>query len=408
MRLAYHLLWLVPLAALPLVARPAPATDGDAVVRRARERLAVIVAIAAWLAFNRPHDWIHLLVLYPPALLVLSLIVARFRQGTLRVPALAAVTVALVAGTAASVIVVRELRRQVSSPVVSTRGTVYATPPQAASLQELVDALAAAAPPDVPIASFPYHPVVTFIAARAPLTRYYSVWPGEPDDGRTETVRRDLDARPDGLVVYNQSQVPYFQRMSEYTPELFDYLADNYRIAQVVGGQQFGFEFLLLRREPLPSGHALASDLGRLRIVLEPPSAVSLEATAEERASLVGHAVWPFERVLRVGAEPGTVTVRIPVTPGAATHVLTSYGVNPEMWYRPPRFRPRFTIAVAAAGQEHAGRGRHARSLHATRRSPLDGRRRRPDALGRHRGRARPARHEPARQPRVRRSHGLR
>jgi hypothetical protein len=355
MRLAYHLPWLAPLAAFPLVARPAPANDRDGAVRRGRERLVVIVAIAAWLAFNRPHDWIHLLVLYPPALLVLSLLVARLAHGRMRVPVYALVTLVLVVATAASAIAVRALRRDVASPVVSTRGTVYATAPQAASLQELVDALAAAAPPDVPLASFPYHPVVNFIAARPPLTRYYSVWPGEPDDGRTETVRRDLDARPDGLVVYNQSQVPYFQRMSGYTPELFGYLADNYRIAEVLGGQQFGFEFLLLRREPPPAGRALASDLGRARIVVEPADGTPRDATPAERTRLVGHVVWPFQRVLRVGAEPGTtVAVRLPVTPDPTTHVLTSYGVDPEMWYRPPFVVARFAIAVAAAGEEHA------------------------------------------------------
>jgi hypothetical protein len=216
-----------------------------------------------------------------------------------------------------------------------------------------VDGLAAAAPPEVPLAALPYHPVVNFLSARPPLTRYYSVWPAEPDEGRTDTVRRDLEARPDGLVVYGQSQVPYFPRMPEYAPELFGYLVDNYRIARVLGGQQFGFEFLLLRRAPPPAGRSLANDLDRARVVVEPPSGVPRDATAAERERLVGHAVWPFERVVRVGAEAGAVALRVPVRAGPTTHVLTSYGVNPDMWYRPPRFQPRFTIAVAADGDEH-------------------------------------------------------
>jgi hypothetical protein len=354
LRLAYHGVWLVPLVALPLVVRTAPAADRDAVVRRARERLVVVVAIAAWLAFNRPHDWIHLLVLYPPALLVVSLVTGRAARGWARPIVQAAVALVLVVVVAISVRVVRDARRMMASPVVSTRGTVYATAPQAASLQSLVDGLAVAAPPDVPLASLPYHPLLNFIAARPPLTRYYSVWPAEPDDGRTATVEHDLDARPNGLVVYNQSQVPYFPRLPEYAPDLFAYLADNYRIAQVLGGQAFGYEFLLLRREPPPFGRALLGDGGAsAHVVLEPDDGAPRDATPQERARLVGPTVWPFERVLRVGTVPGTtVAVRIPLTPGPTTRVFTSYGVNPETWTRLPPFRPRFRIAVVADGAE--------------------------------------------------------
>jgi hypothetical protein len=223
-------------------------------------------------------------------------------------------------------------------------------------LQSLVDGLAAAAPPDVPLLSLPYHPLINFIAARPPLTHRYVVWPADPDDGRTAAIERALDARPDGLVVFNQSQVPYFPRMQDYSPALFGYLADNYRIAQMLGGQAFGYEFLLLRREPPPFGRALLGEgLAPARVVLEPDDGPARDATAAERARLVGVAVWPFERVLRVGTEPATtVAVRIPITPGPTTRVFTSYGVNPEAWSRLPPFRPRFRVAVADAGVETA------------------------------------------------------
>jgi 4-amino-4-deoxy-L-arabinose transferase-like glycosyltransferase len=349
-RLAYHLPWLVVvLGAAVLVRRPRP-DDRAAVVRRARERLVLLLALGCWLAFNRPHDWIHLFVLYPPTLLVASLLVARPRGvagGAMRV----AVVLGLAALTVASARVARDFARVTATPVTSPRGVIYARPPQAASLQALVDALAVAAPPDVPLASMPYHPLVNFISARAPLTPYYSIWPGEPDVGRTATVQRALDARPEGLVVYNQSQVPHFEKMWQYTPALFAYLADHYRIAQVVGGQPFGYEFLVLRREPPPFGRPL--DLARAGVRLVGSDGAARDATPAERGRLVGEAAWPFQRVLRVDADAGATTeVRLPVAATPTARVFTSYGVNPDMWSRLPRHRPRFAIAVATDGGE--------------------------------------------------------
>lgn len=351
MRLAYHLLWLIPLAAVPFVVRGA-APDREAVIRRARERLVVVLAGGAWLAFNRPHDWIHLLVLYAPALLVTSLLASRLATGWGRWPVRVVVTLGLALATALSVRVALETRAALGTPVTSPRGVVYATPAQAASLQELVDGVATAAPPDVPLASMPYHPLVNFITARAPLTPYYSIWPGEPDTGRTETVERHLDARPDGLVVYNQSQVPYFARMGTYTPALFAYLADHYRIGLQLGGQPLGYEFLLLRREPPPFGRSLAADAvahGTLTVTAADGTTRTIDGG--ERARWLGLGVWPFERVVRLATEPGaTTTLRVPLAPDAATRLHTSYGVNPDTWTVLPRFRPRFAIAVAAGG----------------------------------------------------------
>jgi hypothetical protein len=263
------------------------------------------------------------------------------------------IVVGLVGASIVSGRVAFDLRRLLAFPVRSTRGTIYATAPQAASLQSLVDGVAQAAPPDVPLASMPYHPLVNFITARRPLTPYYSIWPGEPDMDRTETVERHLDAQPAGLIVYNQSQVPYFARMPEYAPALFAYLADHYRIDRVLGGQAFGFEFLLLRRTTPPLGRALLDrELDRARVVIESADG-AVDATPAERVRLVGRSVWPFRRVLRVGAvADATVAVRVPIVPAAGTHVVTSYGVDPDAWSRIPPFQPRFDVAVAAAGTE--------------------------------------------------------
>jgi 4-amino-4-deoxy-L-arabinose transferase-like glycosyltransferase len=352
MRLAYHLPWLVLIAASPIMLRDKPHDR----VRRARERLVVIVAAACWLAFSRPHDWVHLLVLYPPVLLLLSLFCGRLMAfgPVWRRIGVVVVTLVLAGATIVSATLAMALRRTMSAPVRGPRGTIYATPPQAASLQDLVDGLANAAPPGVPVSGFPYHPIVNFMTARPPLTRYYPIWPGEPDHGRTETVEREFDARPDGLVVYSQSQVPMFQRMPEYAPDLSGYLADHYALERSLGGQPLGFEFLLFRRKPPAVGRPLTADeLARARVDVEPAAGVARPASPDERARLVGTTIWPFLRVLRVTTEPGaTVAVRVPLVPGPTTRVHTSYGVNPDHWSHLPRAALRFAVAVAADGRE--------------------------------------------------------
>jgi hypothetical protein len=250
MRLAYHLPWLVLIAASPIMLRDKPHDR----VRRARERLVVIVAAACWLAFSRPHDWVHLLVLYPPVLLLLSLFCGRLMAfgPVWRRIGVVVVTLVLAGATIVSATLAMALRSTMSAPVRGPRGTIYATPPQAASLQDLVDGLANAAPPGVPVSGFPYHPIVNFMTARPPLTRYYPIWPGEPDHGRTETVEREFDARPDGLVVYSQSQVPMFQRMPEYAPDLSGYLADHYALERSLGGQPLASSSLPAKPPAVP------------------------------------------------------------------------------------------------------------------------------------------------------------
>jgi hypothetical protein len=350
MRIAYHLPWLVPLAALPVVLRP-----GDP-VRRARQRLVVVVAVAAWLAFSRPHDWVHLLVLYPPTLLLLSLLCAHSmaRGRAWRLAGSIVVTLLLVGMTLASAVLARAFLRTNDTPVRSLRGALYATKPQAASLQDLVNGLVNAAPPGVPVSGFPYHPIVNFMSARPPLTRYYPIWPGEPDHGRTATVEHDFDARPDGLVVYSQSQVPTFQRMPEFAPELSGYLADHYALAMVLGGQPLGFEFLLFKRKPPAPGRPLGADaLAHARVDVDPTDGPRRTATAGEHDRLVGPTIWPFLRVWRVTTVPGaTVAVRVPLVPKPTTHVQTSYGVNPDHFSHLPRAALRFAVAVAASGRE--------------------------------------------------------
>ena len=350
LRTAYHLPWLVLLtgAARVVVRRWRRGAPGD--LTDARETLLVFVAAAFWLAFSRPHDWIHLLVLYPPTLLLGTLLVAALvrASGPLRGLLTGGVTVLLAALFVLAAAVALQLRREDAFPVHGPRGTIYGTAPQARALQELIDGLATA-PPGMPVVGYPYHPIVTFISARPLLGPYISVWPAEPDLHRTTDIVATLDGQPDGLVVYSPNQIAFFPRMAEYTPELFEYFARHYRIGKVFGGDPEGFSFFLLERKPPPGGRSLLGDaLASADVTLEPGNGgAARPLTAQQRASWVGEALWPFAHVLRVTTFPEVaIAVRFRLTPAAGEHFRTAFGGDPDHWSHFPEAPIRFAVAV--------------------------------------------------------------
>lgn len=330
LRVVYHLPWVVLLVSTAIALwRRARGVRVDP-----RETLLLIVGAAFVVAFNPPRDWIHLLVLYPPTLLLAALCVHRAlaaagrwrRAGVLVAGTALGVMLAVSIGVAIGLVWVNP------TPVHGPRGTIYATPPQADALQALVDAVGAM-PPDLPMLGLPYHPGMNYITGRTDLARYYAAWPAEPDLGRTEDFIRALEARPDGIVVYTPSQVAHFPRMGDYTPALFAYLADHYEIAQAVGGDLGGLSFFVLARRDPPGGTSLGGERLAAAAVTLTQDGVMRPATPGERGALVREALWPFCRAIGVGVQrDGATALRYRVTPDATTHLRGSFGVNPDHW----------------------------------------------------------------------------
>ncbi len=350
LKLAYHLPLLVLLVATARAVARRWTHGPSASVRVARETLVLLVAAAFWVAFNRPHDWIHLLVLFPPTLLLGTLLVSALiaRSGRWRPPLLGAVTVLLVALFGLAATIALHEQRENGTPVHSSRGTVYGTAPQARGLQELVDGLAAAAPPGAPVVAYPYHPIVTFISGRPLLGPYISVWPAEPDLHRTTDIIAAVEAHPDGLLVYSPNQIAFFPRMAEYSPELFRYLVQHFEIGSVFGGDPEGFSFFLLRRKtPVGGRTLLGPPLAHAAVGVEPADGPPRALTPAQREAWVAEALWPFARVLRVTtfAEVATV-VRFRLTPAAGEHFRTAYGDDPDHWSHFPDAPVRFGVAV--------------------------------------------------------------
>src|SRR6185503_13673641 len=177
------------------------------------------------------------------------------------------------------------------------RGTLYAAPAQASTLQDLLDALAAA--PPGPLVSLPYHPLVNFLAARPVLSRFYVVWPVDPESRRDELMEADLEATPDAIVVYSVAQIPHFPRVGEYAPELFRYLVEHYAVDRMVGGAPGTTPFFLLRRAAVHDAPPPLR-LDDARVTVEASRGAPRVVTGAERDGLVSEHWWPFVRAVAI------------------------------------------------------------------------------------------------------------
>jgi hypothetical protein len=344
LRCIFHLPWIAVVAGVLVAGRDRGADD----LRARRERLLLCVGAGFLAAFNPPRDWVHLMVLYPPTLLIGAVVVGRLAGGWRLLQTM--VTVLVAAGALASAALMVELARRQATPVQSARGRLYAAPPQAEPLQALLDGVAAAVPPGAPLVALPYHALVNFLAARPVLTRYYVIWPIDPDRTRDETIIRRLASTPEALVVYSPTQVPHFPRFATYAGPLLGYLADHFRIAETYSHPD-GFTFFLLGHRAEKRGVSLLGPaLAGARVRIEPAAGPTREVTEAERADLVTEALWPVTRSLAVTTVPeGTVAVVYRLTPGPGERFEAGYGVNPDRWdvFAPP---VRFALAVTDEG----------------------------------------------------------
>jgi hypothetical protein len=229
---------------------------------------------------------------------------------------------------------------------------VYVRPDDAKALAAVVTALAEP-PPDRPLASLPYHPLLNFLAARPGVTRFYLVWPVERDEHRDEKVVQRLESNPEADVVYTTNQYPVFPRFAAYAPMLFRFLVDHYAVDRTFGGDAGGLTFLLLHRKEPPAGRSLLGDvLSSAQVTVEPRGQPAQVVGGGDRDAIVGEALWPFERVLEVASLPAArVSVGYRVTPASGDHFEASYGVNPEHLTDFALPDLRFTVAVRDADE---------------------------------------------------------
>ena len=306
LKLVFHLPWLVLAPAAWCLWR-----DRGPRLSRQRAGLLWLVCVANLLAFSRPHDWVHLIVLYVPTLLLLDWLGTRVVQRGVRAVRYVAVCVVGATGMVTAMLV-WQLATANAFRLQTERGTIRVRAGDAAVMTDLLQALALAAPVGTPMLSLPYHPLVDFLANRPGVSRYYMVWPVEHDPNRDERIIESLEAAPTAPVTYALGQVPYFPPLETFAPRLTAYLADRYEVAESFGGGFGQMGFLLLRRAAPRAGR----ELGLVRPL--------------------PREVWPGGRVWRVdpGIDQDAALVG-PLTPLAGDRVSTACGPPPTTWGQP-------------------------------------------------------------------------
>jgi len=320
------------------------ALAGHALATRRREpapagrRLALLLVFAAALilSFNRPRDWIHLMVLYPPTLVLLAPLAERLAGpgGVRRRLVLGAGALAVGLALGASGRLMLAARRAYATPIASPRAGVLADADAAAALDGVLAAVATPpGEPPAPLAALPYYPAINFLAGRPLATRFFTLLPLEEFPDRQEQVLAELGRDPRTQIVYGLQHLTYIPRPTAFAPRLFAALVDAWELGPVFSGTRFDgrvFSLLVPRR---PVDETVLVDL----------AAVPPEGAPATRG------MWPFERpVLSVVPAITPATARLAWTVDAPAGARLRFGVamNPDEWTHFLPSELRFTARI--------------------------------------------------------------
>jgi hypothetical protein len=320
---ALKMLYYAPLAAWAAAAL----AWGTATLVRAR-RGAVALAdqrrllLLAWaggflLAFNRPRDWVHLMMIYPPALVIgtvlLSDLLGRAPRA-LRAVAGTGLGVAVVALAVVSLSLGADLRRRMDWPLTMPRGGVHADARHGPIIEDVLAWIAREAPADAPVPVYPVQPMLGFLAGRESAGGFHVIWPVQGPE-RDARIIADLEARHVDTVVYSLSQYAHLGRVESNAPHLYEYLVRHYEIAEVFSREIVGPLVCGLRRRGPP-----------------PPGVLLWDLAPQGDLAPVR---WPFAEVMAqpVGTPGAPVPLEVEVrVPDDGTRLALHYGVNPDRW----------------------------------------------------------------------------
>jgi hypothetical protein len=309
-------------------------------------RLLLVFGVGLMLSFNRPRDWVHLMILYPATLILLAAgaeLVAGsgpgLRRQIVRAAGAAAVAGALVAAFALAV----AARRFYDVPLANPRAGVRVNEDAAAALNALLPALAVAEgerPP--PLGALPYNPALNFLTGRPLATRFLTVLPLEEFPDRQEQILADVERDPSTDLVYSLQHLSSITRPQRYAPRLLAGLIDRYELGagpgMVFNGSRMdGLLFVrLLPRTPRAElvVYDFAAHLADAAVV-EVGGAEAPHATPAIDDARVRVDMWPFERpVITVwaGVAPAATRLAYTVTVPPGTRLRFGVAMDPDEW----------------------------------------------------------------------------
>jgi len=332
--------------------------DADGRPAALRELALFAVAAALIAVLNKPVDYVHVVVLYWPLLLLAVIYASAFSRARPRLARALGLAGALPATALAaySGFLIAQLALANDTPLRGERAGVRVLPTEDRVLGGAVDYVVAHSDPGDPVAVLPYYPLISFLAdRRAPHRSTYTFWPIEYVPGREQQVIDAMETARSDFFVYHFTQFAQFPRMEDFAPRLFAYLVDTYDIDEVISDPHWGMMLAGVTRgnaddEGVPifapgadgAGVAVEGAHGRRRAV-----------DPQRRAEVVEEAAWPFRRVLALrplaGGRRSVLSTEVEVPEGA--RLRTEVGVHAKHWFRVPPAKVTFSVWAVDADE---------------------------------------------------------
>jgi len=333
--------------------------DGSRRLLYLQEFALFAVAALLMLILNKPVDYVHVIVLYWPMIL-LGVVYAHSFIREREIPALwvgAAALPPALALISYSAFLLMALMEANDTPLRGDRAGIRVLETEARIIGEATDYVITRTTPDQPVAVLPYYPLISFLAdRRAPHRTTYTFWPIRYIPDRERQIIDAMEAADTEHLIYHFTQFVQFPRMEEYAPELFAYLVETYDIDEVISDPHWGMMLAGLKRgDASAEGEPLfTSDAANAVVSVELANGSRRMLLPDERGELLTTAIWPFRPVLALrpltGARRSAMSVTIDVPPNA--RLRTEVGVHPKHWFRVPPAIVTFTTSASIEGEK--------------------------------------------------------
>ncbi|MBW1684338.1 MAG: glycosyltransferase family 39 protein [Deltaproteobacteria bacterium] len=308
------------------------------------------------MTLTRPQDYVHLVVLYWP-LLLLALVWAHALVRKRRALAwLLALLLLWPAGqtVAYSARLAWNLHELHSAPIESPRAGIYVEPRQAQLLDDLVAYIQAQTEADEPVAVMPYFPVIQFYAdRRGPHRSSYIVWPFPEFPDRDRRVIDAMEASGTRLLIYCFNEFAFFEGLDIYAPELFAYLVENFETDRIFNTKHAGYKVAAAHRvQTPPEGQPLLEgDSSQVSLSVNPAGGAPLPIEPVARSAYLAADLWPFRPVLALRpTDQGRTVLSVAAKLPEGASLRTAVGVHPRRWDRSPAARVHFELVVVDEG----------------------------------------------------------